>query len=66
MPHITLPPNKPGMVALGAYRPDVYSRLASLADLLLHQPLPGSSLSPGERELIAAYVSLLNNCAYCA
>ena len=65
MPHIGLPPNKPGMVALGAYRPDVYARLGSLADLLLHQSHPESSLSPGERELIAAYVSSLNNCAYC-
>jgi len=65
MPHIGLPPNKPGMVALAAYRPDVYTRLASLADLLLHQTHPSSTLTPGERELIASYVSSLNNCAYC-
>lgn len=65
MPHIALPPNLPGMVALAAYRPDVYSRIASLADLLLHQEHPSSSLTPGERELIATYVSALNKCAYC-
>ncbi|KAG0646478.1 Chromatin-associated swi6 [Hyphodiscus hymeniophilus] len=65
MPHVALPPNKPGMVALGSYRPDVYSRLASLADLLLHEEHPDSSLSLGERELIAAYVSALNDCNYC-
>jgi uncharacterized peroxidase-related enzyme len=65
MPHIALPTNKPGMMALGAYRPDIYSRLASLADLLLHQSHPESSLSLGERELIAACISSLNNCAYC-
>jgi len=65
MPHIALPPNKPGMVALAAYRPDVYSCLAPLADLLLHQDHPDSSLSLGERELIATYVSSLNDCNYC-
>jgi uncharacterized peroxidase-related enzyme len=65
MPHIALPANKPGMIALAAYRPDVYSRLASLADLLLHQEHPDSTLSLGERELIATYVSSLNQCNYC-
>ena len=65
MPHIALPPNKPGMVALGAYRPDVYSRIASLANLLLHESNPYSTLSLGDRELIATYVSSLNNCNYC-
>jgi uncharacterized peroxidase-related enzyme len=65
MPHISLPPNQPGMVALGSYRPDVYSRLASLADLLLQQQSPSSTLSPGDRELIASYVSSLNHCNYC-
>ncbi|KAE9380855.1 hypothetical protein N431DRAFT_433088 [Stipitochalara longipes BDJ] len=65
MPHIALPPHKPGMVALAAYRPDAYARLAPLADLLLHQQHPTSTLSPGDRELIATYVSSLNKCAYC-
>jgi hypothetical protein len=40
MPHVSLPPNKPGMVALSIYRPDVYSRLGSLADLILHEQHP--------------------------
>ena len=65
MPHISLPPNQPGMVALASYRPDVYSRLASLAALLLHQQQPSGTLSLGDRELIAAYVSSLNRCDYC-
>jgi uncharacterized peroxidase-related enzyme len=65
MPHVSLPPNKPGMVALSIYRPDVYSRLGSLADLILHEQHPDSTLTPGGRELIASYVSSLNNCAYC-
>jgi uncharacterized peroxidase-related enzyme len=65
MPHIGIPQDKPGMVALAMYRPDVYSRLASLADLLLHEQSPASTLSLGERELIATYVSSLNDCDYC-
>jgi len=65
MPHVALPANKPGMIALAAYRPDVYSRLAVLADLLLHEENPESTLSLGERELIATYVSSLNDCNYC-
>ena len=36
--------------------------MSALADVLLHAP---SSLSRGERELIAAYVSALNDCAFC-
>jgi uncharacterized peroxidase-related enzyme len=36
--------------------------MADLANLLLHAP---NSLSAGDRELIAAYVSSLNGCAYC-
>ncbi|RFU33436.1 hypothetical protein B7463_g2906, partial [Scytalidium lignicola] len=65
MPHISLPPGAPGMVALRSYRPDVYQRLASLADLMLQQITPGSTITPGERELIASYVSSLNHCEYC-
>jgi len=65
MPHIALPPRKPGMIALAAYRPDVYSHLGALADLLLHQEHPNSTLSLGERELIATRISFLNSCKYC-
>lgn len=65
MPHIPLAPGAPGMVALRSYRADVYQRLASLADLMLQQQSPGSTITPGERELIASYVSSLNNCDYC-
>ena len=36
--------------------------MADLANILLHAP---NSLSPGDRELIAAYVSSLNDCKYC-
>jgi AhpD family alkylhydroperoxidase len=66
-PHITLPP-LPGMMALSTYRPDVYPLIASLADHLLHTPTPHplSTLTPSDRELIASYVSTLNNCTYCS
>jgi uncharacterized peroxidase-related enzyme len=36
--------------------------MRQLAHILLHQP---SSLTPGERELIATYVSSQNNCQFC-
>jgi uncharacterized peroxidase-related enzyme len=36
--------------------------MAELANILLHAP---NSLTAGERELIAAYVSSLNRCTYC-
>jgi uncharacterized peroxidase-related enzyme len=36
--------------------------MSALADVLLHAP---NSLSRGERELIAAYVSALNDCTFC-
>jgi uncharacterized peroxidase-related enzyme len=45
-----------------AYRPETARPLNEIADILLHQP---NSLTPGERELIATYVSYLNDCYYC-
>jgi uncharacterized peroxidase-related enzyme len=36
--------------------------MRELADILLYQP---NSLTPGERELIAAHVSSRNNCRFC-
>jgi uncharacterized peroxidase-related enzyme len=45
-----------------AFRPEVAGPLGELTDVLLHGP---GSLSPGERELIAAHVSALNDCTYC-
>ena len=36
--------------------------MSALADVLLHAP---NSLSRGDRETIAAYVSALNECAFC-
>src|SRR5512139_1130579 len=50
------------MRALLAFRPETAQPIADLANTLLHAP---NSLSRGERELIAAYVSSLNDCTYC-
>ena len=44
------------------YKGPTGKALANLAQTLLHGP---SNLTPGERELIASYVSNLNNCEYC-
>jgi AhpD family alkylhydroperoxidase len=62
----SLPPHVPGMMALGAYRPDVYAQMAALADNMLRTSHPESTLVPSEREMIASYVSSLNDCKYCA
>ena len=62
MAHIQLPEGLPGIRGLLAFRPETARPLSELADTLLHGP---GTLSPGERELIAAYVSQLNDCAYC-
>jgi len=45
-----------------AYRPETAKPLNELAETLLHAP---NSLAPGERELIATYVSYLNDCYFC-
>ncbi len=62
MAHIELPPGLPGIRGLLVFRPETAKPLGELADVLLHAP---NTLSPGDRELIAAYVSELNECVYC-
>jgi uncharacterized peroxidase-related enzyme len=62
MAYIDVPEELPGIRGLLAFRPETATPLGELADALLHQP---STLSPGERELIAAHVSRLNECTYC-
>ena len=52
----------PGIRALLAFRPETAEPLAALANALLHAP---NSLTQGERELIAAFVSSLNGCTFC-
>jgi len=62
MPHIALPEGFPGISAGFTYRPETAKPMRELAHVLLHEP---NSLSPGERELIATYVSSRNNCHFC-
>jgi len=63
MPHINLPKEFPGIRSLFMYRPETAVPLNNLVQTLLHNPHP--SLTAGERELIATYVSHLNTCKYC-
>ena len=63
MPHIDLPPNVPGIRALMAYRPETALPINQLVEVLLQGP---STLTKGEREMIATRVSTLNDCKYCA
>jgi uncharacterized peroxidase-related enzyme len=63
MPHINLSNEYPGIRSLFIYRPETAAPLNALVQALLHNPHP--SLSAGERELIATYVSRLNSCKYC-
>ena len=62
MPHITLPADLPGIRGPMAFRPETAKPLNELVDVLLRGP---HTLSPGERELIATYVSSQNDCRYC-
>jgi uncharacterized peroxidase-related enzyme len=61
MPHIELP-NLPGIRGPMAFRPETSKPLNELVEVLLRHP---NSLTQGERELIATYVSSQNNCHYC-
>lgn len=63
MPHISLGNDAPGIVSLFVYRPETAKPLCDLADVLLRD---ANSLSRGERELIATYVSRLNDCNFCS
>ncbi|WP_326953242.1 MULTISPECIES: carboxymuconolactone decarboxylase family protein [unclassified Amycolatopsis] len=62
MPHIPLDPELPGIRSLMAYRPETAVPLNLLAQTLLRGP---SSLTVGERELIATVVSNGNECRFC-
>ena len=62
MAHIELDPLLPGIRGLFAFRPETCKPLSELAHVLLHGE---NSLSRADRELIATYVSHLNDCFYC-
>ena len=62
MPHIALPEGLPGISSGFAFRPETAKPMRELAHVLLHGP---STLTPGERELIATDVSSQNDCYFC-
>lgn len=62
MPHIQLPEGIPGILGPMAFSPATAKPLNELAEVLLRGP---NSLSPGEREMIATYVSSQNDCYFC-
>ncbi len=62
MPHIALPEGLPGISAGFAFRPETAKPMRELAHILLHEP---GTLDPGERELIATYVSSRNCTQFC-
>lgn len=62
MPHIALPEGLPGITSGFAFRPETAKPMRELAEVLLRGP---SSLSSGEREMIAALVSTRNDCYFC-
>ncbi len=62
MPHIALPEGYPGISAGFTYRPETAKPMRELAHILLHEP---GTLAPGERELIATYVSSRNCTKFC-
>lgn len=62
MAHIALPDGLPGITGPLAAYPRTAKHLLGLAQELLRGE---STLAPGERELIAAYVSSENDCFFC-
>ena len=62
MPHIRLPEGLQGIRGPMAFRPETARPLNALAEALLHAP---NSLPQADRELIATYVSSLNDCYFC-
>jgi uncharacterized peroxidase-related enzyme len=62
MPHIQLDPELPGIRGAMAFRPETARPLNALVEILLQGP---STLTRGERELIATYVSSRNCTQYC-
>ncbi|HEV3360032.1 MAG TPA: peroxidase-related enzyme [Pseudonocardiaceae bacterium] len=62
MPHIPLSPDLPGITGALAFKPALGAKFSAFTQELMRGP---STLSEGERELIAAYVSAGNDCYFC-
>lgn len=63
MAHIDLHNDLPGIRGLMLFRPETAKPLNELAEILLRDN--DNTLTRGERELIGAYVSNLNDCFFC-
>jgi uncharacterized peroxidase-related enzyme len=62
MAYINTGIDQPGIVELLFYKNSTGKALSNLANALMIEPSP---LTSGERELIASYVSYLNECEFC-
>lgn len=62
-PYIQLDERYPGIVSLFMYDQQTAKKLTELGQEIMRRP--GRTLTLGERELIAAFVSKLNNCDFC-
>ncbi|MES2850393.1 MAG: peroxidase-related enzyme [Bacteroidota bacterium] len=62
MPYIPLEEHLPGITGLLEYSKETAAPIRELTQILLRGP---SSLTEGERELIATIVSYKNECAFC-
>ena len=62
MAHIKVPDNLPGILGPMAISPETAKALRELAEVLLRGP---NTLTSGEREIIATYVSSQNDCCFC-
>ncbi|GAB3696348.1 carboxymuconolactone decarboxylase family protein [Spirosoma flavus] len=67
MPHIDFLPGLPGIRGPMAFSPETARPLNELVNVLLrfNAKHPDSTLSEGERELIATFVSARNDCFFC-
>lgn len=63
MPFLNYLDNSSGIWGIFAHNKARYDPLRRFRKNIMSEPSP---LSPGERELIAAYVSTLNQCQFCA
>ncbi len=63
MAYINLQNELPGIRGPMAYSPETGKVLNDIAEILLHDD--NNTLSRGDRELIGAYVSSLNDCFFC-
>ena len=64
MAHIPVPANIPGIVGPMMAYPETAKPMNALAEVLLCKESP--TFSKADRELVASYVSFLNQCIFCS